>query len=383
MARRTNRSNKPKTHSLKQADELSFVYKSSGENDIYGMAETLEASQTDKICGYLDRYLNDFHSIYAMEYVLSATVTFDRKKEQNALIKMEQLNKDLIHNILSVENGYKVMELAERKYGAKVNWQDVPVSVITSEECMDFLASKKYDFNAKQTHNGKKTDFTTYHTTALAQTETESIEKFDKLRASIRQRDKLIQDFQKMRAEYSKPETTSERKKELFKQMKQMDEEFKPIIKEIPQKCDEVTNTMLQYFVHASMLKHAADKEYLSDENLKKIQMDKLRESVLDMVERLEKMEKINEFFNPQSNQANATKSSEQTLAEAKVYGAGGISGMLANAENNKAVYASSQANQATPSDLMQKLAQTTNAEKEPEIDSSILTQNLGARSNG
>lgn len=382
MARRTKKTNRSGPHLAKKSEELSFVYRSSEKNDIYGMAETLEKSQADEICDYLDHYLNDFYATYALAYIPSCSEG-NYQKEQNALKKMEQLNKDLIHNILSVENGYKVMELAERKYGAKVNWQEVPVSVITSEECMNFLASKKYDFNAKQTHNGKKTDFTTYHTTALAQTETESIEKFDKLRASIRQRDKLIQDFQKMRAEYSKPETTSERKKELFKQMKQMDEEFKPIIKEIPQKCDEVTNTMLQYFVHASMLKHAADKKYLSDENLKKIQMDKLRESVLDMVERLEKMEKINEFFNPKNNQTNATKSSEQTLAEAKVYGAGGISGMLANAENNKAVYASSQANQTTSSDLMQKLAQTTNGEKEPEIDSSILTQNLGARSNG
>lgn len=381
MARRTKKTNRSSLHLSKRSDELSFLYKSAKDGDIYSTVGTLEANQRDLISDYLGDYQEKFYSVYQLAYIPSIRDQ-NRKKEQEALKRIEELNKEVITQVLSVENGYKVMDLAERKYGAKVNWQEVPVPVITSLECMDFLAGKKYDFNAKQTYKGKTIDFTTYHTAGVSQYETETIEKFDKLRETIRQRDKLVQDFQKMRAEYSKPETTSERKNELLEQMKQADVAFKPIAKELPQMCDKVSDLMYHYFMHAGLLKHAADKKYLSDENLKKIQLDKLNESGSDMVERFEKMKKINQFFNPKNNQTNATKSSEQSLADAKVYGAGGISGMLASAENSNSVYANCQGNREISSKLIQYLGDRTSHGADSEADN-LLARNIGAQSNG
>ena len=343
---------------------------------------------SEKLFSYCGSYCDEFNRVYRKEYLLHVYRTFDKKKEQEVLKKMAEMDKTLLKQILSVDEGYKVAIVAE-KNGAKISVQDVPITAIQTKEYVNYLASKKYNFEAPQTVNGIKTDFTDYHLAMIGYYENKAADAYDFLSNVLEKRNELIRAGKKYNAEKNDPKTTEQRKQELDQLMNQAQADFDKISKELPGICDEVNGLIQQYYHHANPLECAIiENKYVSEENIKKVNPDKLKESILGMNYRYNRMKKVNEFFNPKNKQTNTSQQTGQSLAEAEIYGGHGISGMLANAENKPAVYADYQISGNMSADITQKLAMSAQNKSEvltlnqpsEEIGSSILSMSKGAQ---
>ena len=333
MAKKSTKSSSSKK--LKNVEELSIFFNSKNMEEFSEITRDLPNREAVAVL----LKLKDFNSQFGdecdryIEYAWGKKP--NRKKAEASVKKMEQIEQVLIDDLMAIEGGYKVLAAAEKK-GAKIDWQKMSPAVIKTEECIAFLADKKYDFNAEHDFNGQKADFTTYHLSATGYWEQETVKSYDELTKQVEEREKLIQDFQKLRAEYDNPETSPERKAQLEQQAIAMNDRYLVLEKEIPLTCQEVNETMNQYFTHAVCLKTVMDKKLISEENCQKIMDSNFRDSVSSMLEREEKMERYNAFFNPQTSVDNHKTDGYALATASSMYE--GTLGTLAASEGKESV---------------------------------------------
>ena len=316
-------------------------------------------SNATQLTDYMGDYGEKFNKCYRLEYLKYMYKTPNRKKENESLEKMKQMDKELIEQLMSVDEGYKPLAVAE-KNGAKIDWNKVPLTAILSPGYIDFLAKKGYDFDAKRTVNGVKTDFTSFNLTLMSVFENQTYERYEDVVKAIEEHNRIIRSGKPLLQEYRSPETTEKRKQEILKEMDKSQKAFDAVLQSMPAKCDAVNESMNRYYIHAALLEHAIiTNKYVSPENIKKVNPDKLLESIGGMNYRREKMEKINKAFN--SKQTSKTDEKEQgSLMTASVYGSEGVFGTLASAENGKAVYAKEAEAEKSGMSMTERLAQQT-----------------------
>lgn len=329
MAKKTKKSSSSKR--LKGVDELSIFFDSKIHKELLDATEGLSKESALAIIDALGKFNMDFNEL-GKEYITYAFEQENRKKADAIVKKIEEREQVLIDEVMAVEGGYEVLALAEKK-GAKIDWQKMSPAVITTKDCITFLVGKKYDFNAEHDFGEQKADFTTYHLTATGYWEEQTIKSYDELGKQVEEREKLIKDFQKLRAEYEKKETTDEQKILLEQQAAQLNERYLVLEQQIPETCQQVNEMMHQYFTHASCLKTVMDKKLISDENIQRIMDSNFDESVGNMLERHDKMQRYNEFFNSQTSTVEHG-SDEYGLAVASPFYGTGTLGVLAASEN-------------------------------------------------
>lgn len=376
MAKKTKKMEVPKPIDIM---DISPVYGVSTDL-INAIADDVKYRENHKeLMDYFAIYAEEFNKVYRKEYLVHVFKTFDKKKEQEAIKKMAEMDKTVLEQILSVDEGYKVAIIAQKK-GAKISVQDVPLTAIHTKEYVNYLASNKYNFNASRTVNGVKTNFTEYNLAYLGHYENKATDAYNALTDVIQKRNELIQSGKKYNEERLDPKTSEQRKQELMQLMNQAQIDFDKISKELPGMCEETTRLIRLYYRHAEPLECAIENKYISEENIKIIDPKKLNDSILGMNYRHNKMIKINEFFNPKNKQTNTSQQTGQSLAEAEIYGGHGISGMLANAENKPAVYADYQISGNMSADITQKLAMSAQNQNLEEIDTPMLSMSKGAQ---
>ncbi len=248
-----------------------------------------------KIIDRIDDRTHEFSRLY--DQYLNCLTARDLK---SANVKIEEIKKSevrLVNDILLMQGGYMVLEVAE-KHGTKVNWQAVPVNLIDNEHIINFLTQKGFDFNKDNDYgNNIVMSFVDYHVALMADDEHKIVKYYNTLIDIIKKRDKLIEGFQKDKAEFKAPNTSAERKKELMTKMKSDNEVFLKIEKVIPSLYEQVNKTMGEYFIHADSLDQVLDKKLFSEESIKKVDPATFEGSISNMLGRSKKMEEIKAFF--------------------------------------------------------------------------------------
>ncbi len=286
----------------------------------------------------LEKWMDGFSKDYD-KYLESVR---GRKKQQatKQVTEMRKKQEQLPIDILGVEGGYIVADVIEKK-GIKVDWQKTPINVINRVKDIEFLTKKGYDFNQKQDFNGKKISFADYHRAFLAHYEELVVKDYNYLMKLVEYRNKLIVEYKKDKEEYKNPETTAARKKELEEELEADNQAYLKLRNAIPVAYKKVDGLMTEYFKHGVCLDHAVRNNLLSDDNLKKVDVETLTESMRNMFARDTRMKKLKTLID-KGQVNNTTNTQQDALALTEEYNIkeNGLSGALSSSENAPALYA-------------------------------------------
>ena len=305
-------------------------------------------------------YYKDFKELYEHGYRDSIFGMRDEKKAQKALNDMKKMDKSFVEKLCATEEGYCVLAEIER-FGVKVDWNSVPLTAITTKKCINFLAKKGYDFDAMRSVNGVEIDFTGYNLANLYMAEKNTIKSYDDLLAQKKEYDKYEDSLRKYAVEYKSPKTSPERKEEIMEYFNSIVPEFNKKQKEMRTGCDRVMRQMIGYYVHAGCLEAVAvDHQYVSPENIKRIDPKNLSLGIEYMNGRLNAVKQIREKFSATERTSTNVSSDDSLALIGSLIQGNGVSSLLASAENGKAVYAKEAEAEKSGMSMTERLAQQT-----------------------
>lgn len=309
----------------------------------------------------LDNYCRDFGNVYMKKYFVSVYETQDKKAEKASLKEMKELDDKLVQQLLSTEEGYRILSVAE-EYGAKIDWNKMPLTAIDSKECMAFLAKREYDFNAKRMVDGIETDFAEYNLTGLGYFERETVKVYDELAERSQKFEKLKKDVRSKYAEFNSPKTSAERKEELDRYFDSVAESYVKEKENLGTLCGKTAVLMGHYYRYAACLEGAIENKYISPANIEKIKPENLNLSIEYMNGRHQMLERYERVYrdNRSSDAREADTAKEKIAMLDEFSKEKTLSGTLASAENGKAVYAKEAEAEKSGMSMTERLAQQT-----------------------
>ncbi len=346
-----------------RAEEISPLYGHVPElNRVLGR-DVVSSENKDALWKFVRAYSQEFSSIYKNGYLDNLYITPNKSAKDKALRDLKELDELLIKQMLSTDEGYKLAEEAE-KYGVKVNWNDTPLTVIKSKDHIELLAKKGYDFDAKRIVNGVETDFTDYNLANLSFLERNTIDLYEKMISKRKEFDKYEEGLRKYATEYNSPQTSAKRKDEILQYFNKIAPDYNKKQSGMRQECATVARSMDLYYRYAACLEAVSmDNQYVSQENIQKINPERLRESIRYMNGRNRVLKANEQKFTPR-NATSAHETDGRPEGESLVYTITSVGndlfGTLASAENSKAVYAKEAQVEKSGMSMTERLAQQT-----------------------
>ena len=309
----------------------------------------------------LDVYCEKFENVFVNKYCDSVYVTRDKKAQKASLKELQELDEKLVEQLLSTEEGYRVLAVAE-EYGAKIDWNKMPLTAIDSKECMAFLAKRGYDFNAKRMVDGIETDFAEYNLTGLGYFERETVKVYDELSERSQKFEKLRSEVRARYEEFNSPKTSSERKAEIDQYFDSVAESYVKENNNLGELCKDVSFFMNNYYRYAACLEGAIENKYISPANIEKIKPENLNLSIEYMNGRHQMLERYERVYrdNRSSDAREADTAKEKIAMLDEFSKEKTLSGTLASAENGKAVYAKEAQVEKLGMSMTERLAQQT-----------------------
>ena len=342
------------------SDELSKIYPCAPDM-AFTLRKKLSGIRTyDELEKCLFEYGRDFNKLYA-----KYTRYMEKGQRNDASVarkQLEQMDVDFVNNMMAIDGGYELIAVAEKE-GLEVDWNKVPITAITSKDYINFLAKKGYDFDAKHIINGVETDFTDYNLANLYFSERDASKSYAELIAKRKEFDKYEAGLRKLALEYSSPDVKPERKEELLQFFNNVAPEYSKKEAEMRGLCKALWDNMDWYYQHAACLEAVAiDHQYVSPQNIKRINPEKLREGIRYMNGRKQVCEENMKKFAPKESADSHTMSEENNgLALAhSLTKSNGVSSLLASAESHEAVYAKEAEAEKSGMSMTERLAQQT-----------------------
>lgn len=306
MARKKSASQQSVRH-LEMLDELRIFMNDEFVEGVGKVMPQMASGRIKILAKFVDNAITEQGDLWAA-YANAPTDKEGLKWQE----KMAQHQEKLLDTLLTLPDGWSWADVAEQ-CGAKVNWSKIPFEAIDSTDCVDLLATKKFNFEAKRTIQGKQVDFADYLNSGVYTEEKNTIESYNRVVETIKERNLLIRTAKALQKEKDNPETSAQRLQQIEQQLLLTNERFNEIRQQLPQMCDTVNANMFQYYLNANILKYACDKKYFSAGKIKQINLENLKESMQNMDARSTLMQRINATFNSQTN--NQMQNGESAIA--------------------------------------------------------------------